>query len=305
MKIIKSYGSGFGKAAGSVKIISIIYGITLLLGLTAAFVFNSSVSDSVGRRPEIFRLLKDFDFTVYSDFMSNYGDLIRPIFAQFIWTGVLYFFFTVFFAGGILKYFDGLEIKNKSQAFFAASARYFFRFLRLGIYTLLIQILFFALIAVIFSAVFVKNGDSAPEPVLFTIMIFWVAAHVLFFVLISIVSDYAKIILVRENSKSVWPAIWNGFKFTFGKIYLTLPLYIILLVFPLALTGIYLLIENSVSMENGITILLLLVIQQLYIWTRIFAKTWILGSEYDMYNTCLAAKIQPLLTQEILLNESL
>jgi hypothetical protein len=215
------------------------------------------------------------------------------------------FFLHYFFAGGILKYFDGLEIKNKAQTFFAAAAKYFFCLLRLGIYTLLVQVLFFALIAVIFSTVFERNSDSAAEPVLFTIMIFWFAVHVLFFVLISIVSDYAKIILVRENSKSVWSAIWNGFKFTIRKIYFTLPLYIILLVFPLALTGIYLLIEKSVSMENGITILLLLVIQQFYIWTRIFAKAWILGSEYDMYNTCLTAKIQPLLTQEILLNESL
>lgn len=305
MKILNAYIEGFKKASVSKKIITIIYGSTLLIGLILAGAFKATLTNNFGSRPELYKLLHDFDFKVYSDFMNTFGERVHPFINQMIWFGAFYFFFTVFFAGGVLKHFEVSTIKSKAQAFFAGCAKYFFRFLRLGIYVLLIQLIVFAIIAVIFSTIFNKAMDTSIEPTLFTIFIIWIGLHLLFFILISIVSDYAKIILVKEDSKKVWRALWSGFKFTVKKIYVTYPLYILLLIVPVLLTFVYLWLDEAIGMQSLFTVFVMALIQQLFVWVRLYIKVWILGSEYELFNNHLVERTQPMLTQEILLNESL
>lgn len=305
MNILKSYLEGFKKTSVITRVATIIYGITLLLGSILAFSFNSMMTNNFIKRSELYKLLSDFDFTVYSDFMNHHGDMIKPLAAIMIWSGFFYFFFTVFFSGGILKLFEGSSIKSKSQAFFAGSAKFFFRFLRLGIYILIFQSLGFAIIAVGFSSIFNRALPISTEPKLFTILVVWVAVHFLCFIFISIISDYAKIMLVKEDSKKVWRAMWTSFKFTVKKIYLTFPLYLILLIAPLLLFAAYFWFEGLVGMTSSIGIVAMLFIQQIFIWSRIFTKIWILGSEHDLFLSYLVYKSKPLITQEILLDESL
>ena len=305
MNIIKSYLYGFKRTGIITRVVTIIYGVTLLLGLILALTFNSVMTNNFLNRSSLYELLHDFNFTIYSDFMNNYGDLIKPLMNIMICLGFFYFVFTVFFSGGILKLFEGSSIKSKSQAFFAGSVKFFSRFLRLGIYILIFQVIGFAVIAIGFSSIFNRSLPISAEPKLFTIIVVWVVVHLLYFIFVSIVSDYAKIILVKEDSKKVWRAIWMSFKFTVRKIYLTFPLYLILLIMPVLLVVAYFWAEGIVGMTSVPGIVIMFFIQQVFIWTRIFSKTWILGSEHDLFLSYLVYKTKPLITQEILLDESL
>lgn len=305
MKILKSYTAGFSRAIDSKKIVSIIYGITILFASIIAITLYSAVISKVGSRLELYKLLPDFNYTIYTDFMNNYGELIRPLAQMALWFGVLYFFFTVFFAGGILKTFEVSLVKSKAQTFFAGCAKYFFRFLRLGIYTLLIQLFFFITIAAVFSFVLGNASEASTEPQLFVIIVGWILIHLLFFILISLVSDYAKIILVKEDSKKVWSALYNGFIFAFRRIYLTLPLYILLIIIPLVLIVIYLLLDNIISTQNMLTVTIVFLMQQIFIWLRLLIKIWILGSELELFNAFIVEKNEPIVTERILMNEGM
>lgn len=305
MKILNAYIEGFKRAFSSRKIAAIIYGSTLFLAFMIILPFKNVMINNFGENPQVYKLLNDFNFTTYVDLINNYGDLINPFITVMFWMGAFYFFFTLFFAGGLIKFFEVSSIKSKAQTFFSGCAKYFFRFLRLGLYVLLIQLILFTVIFFIFNMIFEPMSKSSPEPQLFTFIVVWASIHLLFFLFISIVSDYAKIFLVKDDSKKVWRALWTAFKFSLKKIYLTYPLYILLLIFPLLLTIFYLWIESAVGMTNALTVLIMALIQQLIIFARLFAKVWILGSEYELFNNHLAEKTKPLLTQEFLLNESL
>lgn len=305
MNLFKSFLGGLKKASGAARIVSIIYGITLLLGLILAFTFNSVITKNFGGRLELYSLYHDFNFTIYSDFMNQYGNFFRPLISMMIWFGFFYFFFTVFFSGGILKLWEDSSLKNKVHVFFVGSAKFFFRFLRLGVYILLFQIIVFAIIAVGFSAIFKRELPNSTEPKLFSILVVWTLIHAVFFVFISIVSDYAKIILVKEDSKKVWRSLWTSFKFTLKKLYLTYPLYIMLLVIPGLLFAAYIWIEGLVGMTTFLSIVMMFLVQQIFIWLRLFIKVWILASERELFTFYLTFRNQPLITQEILMSESL
>lgn len=305
MNILKSYWEGFKRTSIITRVVTIIYTITMMLGLILAFTFNSIMTNNFVNRSDLHKLFGDFNFTVYFDFMNNYGNMIKPLTNIMIWFGFFYFFFTVFFSGGILKLFEGSSIKSKSQAFFAGSAKFFFRFLRLGIYILIFQAIGFAVIAVGFSSIFNRALPASTEPKLFTMLVVWGAVHLVYFIFVSVVSDYAKITLVKEDSKKVWKAMWLSFKFTAKKIYLTFSLYIILLIFPILLFAVYFWIDGFFGMTSGVGIIIMFFVQQIFIWFRLFAKAWILGSEHDLFLSYIVYKNKPLITQEILLDESL
>lgn len=305
MNIVKSFSAGFKRTLGITKIVTVIYSITLLFVLTIALSFNAEVGNLFIMRMGLYKLLQDFDFTLYSDLMNNYSFLFKPFVQMAIWLGLFYFLFTVFFAGGVIKSFEGSIIKSKTQAFFGGCAKFFFRFLRLGIYTLTLQLIIHSTIAAVFG-IFTSNLiETSAEPSIFTLLVVWFSIHLLFFIIISIISDYAKIILVKEDSGRVWKALLESLIFTFRRFHFVFLLYIILITVPAANTLLYILSEIFVGMHSGLTVLIMFLVQQGYIWIRLFSKIWILAGEYEFYNSVSSLRTQPLLTQEIITGESL
>ena len=121
----------------------------------------------------------------------------------------------------------------------------------------------------------------------------------------AIVSDYSKIILVKEDSKKVWRALGTGFKFTLSKLFLTYPLYLLLIILPVAVSLLYLWIDSVIGMKDNAGMLIMILIQQLLVWFRFFAKIWLITAEYEFFNEYYSVRTQPLQTQEMLLDESL
>jgi hypothetical protein len=68
---------------------------------------------------------------------------------------------------------------------------------------------------------------------------------------------------------------------------------------------VYLQLDAIVDVNSSLMVVVMLLLQQLFIWVRIFCKLWILGSEYDLFQNYLATKNQPLVTQEMLIGEVL
>jgi hypothetical protein len=305
MKILKSYSAGLKRTVGLTKIVTIIYSITLLLGLILAFSFNSQMTKLLSSRMELYKLLQDFDYTLYTDFTNNYSFIIQPFMQIIIWFSCFYLFFTIFFAGGIFKSFEGSVIKSKPQAFFAGCVKYFFRFLRLGIYTFIFQFIIHSIIAAVFGMILQGLIETSAEPAIFILIVIWAVLHLLFFVLISLISDYAKIILVKEDSKKVWKALYGSLKFSLRKIHLTFPIYLSLIIIPVILTIIYWVLDGVIGTTSGLTVLIMFLIQQIYIWLRLFSKVWLLAGEYEYFNMELITKWQPMITQEIITDETL
>ncbi|MFA7418239.1 MAG: hypothetical protein WCZ90_01035 [Melioribacteraceae bacterium] len=305
MKIINLYISGLKEAYSQKKIVTIIFAITLFLTLIVAMAFNSVIKSNLGDRPQVYKLLGDFDFATYNDLMNNYGTLINPLTTVIMWMSVFYLFFTVFFSGGILQIASNKFERVSGKNFFGGCSKFFLRFLRLGIYVLVIRFLVVLVLVLLFM---VLNSDliaSSTEPKIFYTYLIWTIVHLLFFWLVSIIADYAKVILVKEDSKKVWSALWNGLKFSMKRLHITFPLYFIISLTTFLLAALYWVVESEIAMTNAATILLVALIQQVFVWLRFFSKSWILTSEYEYYNEYASIRIQPIQTQEILLNEAL
>ena len=283
MKTINAYIKGLKRTITSFKMITVIYTITLLLAMMITFPFRSSLKKMVGHSLLPEDLLYNFNFTIFEDLIRNYGDSVMPFIQIMFWVGIVYLIFTVFFSGGILNIFHYEKNRFSMQAFFEGAGKYFLRFFRLLILTFLLNIIIAIVVYFPLSLVLSGYSETATEKTVFFIVLFGIVIHLLLVILSLIISDYAKIKIVVDDTNKVFKTFWESIKFTFNHLVSTYILYILLLLFPTALIVIYYFVEKPINMDSIRIILIMFFIQQIFIWLRIFSKVWFLRSELYLY----------------------
>jgi hypothetical protein len=286
MKILTSYTTGFKSAFNTKKLVTTIYVITFLMALMLAIPFRNTIQKEAGNSMAFSTLLKGFDYTVYQDFMNHSGDAIRPYIATAFWLAIFYLLFTIFFEGGILTVLKRKEDKFTLRFFWEASAKYFSRFFRLALYMLITQAIIAVIIFIILAQILSSVYNSAPNEIsIFYTFVAGVVTYLLIFIFLLIVSDYAKVMLVENEEYRPFRTILRSFGFSFKHFLSTYFLYLLLLVVPILLYIIYFKLESAIGMTSGFNILVIFIMQQLLIWSRVLTKIWILGSELNLYRS--------------------
>ena len=284
MKIFKAYKVGFVSAVKSKKMATLIYAATFLFALLLAIPFRSTLGRIAGNSMDINSMIKGFDFTTYADFLRAAGHAISPFISAAFWFGVLYLIFTVFFAGGVLKILNEENQKFSARLFFEYCSVFFFRFLRLAIYLLILQLIFALIVFFPLAAIVTMVSRTVQnEAVLFYIVLAGIIVYLFFFILLLIIGDYAKIILFNYDSRKSLMSIWLSLKFVIRHLLSTYLLYLLILIAPILFFLIYFYLDSAIGMVSGFTIFIMFLIQQILIWIRTWIKIWFLGSEISLY----------------------
>ena len=284
MKILKSYYEGFNLAVKTKKMAAVIFVITLFLALILAIPFGNTVEKDAGNSMAFASLLKDFNYTVYQDFMNKFSNSIKPYISIALWMGIFYLLFTIFFEGGILTILKRKEDKYSLVTFWKGSGAYFSRFFRLAVYSIIIQVVIFLVVYI--PLVNILNsmwGSVESEATLFYVGLSGVSIHILLFIFILTATDYAKIMMIENESLKPFKTLLRAFGFVVKHFLSTYFLYLSLLIIPVLLFVIYFKVEVLIGMSTGLGIFLIFIIQQLLIFCRVFIKIWILGSELTLY----------------------
>lgn len=293
MKIFKAYFQGLLSAGRSKIMTTVIYVITFILALLLAIPFRATLGKIAGNTMDINSMIKGFDFTTYSDFLRSAGHALSPFISAAMWFGIFYLIFTIFFSGGVLKILNEEKQKFSAGAFFKSCAQFFFRYLRLAVYLIILQIIFAILIFLPVSEIVSAAAATVQnEAELFYLSLYGLIIYLFFFILILTIGDYAKIILFVNDSRKSLKSIWLSFKFVIRHFLSAYLLYLLLLIVPIIIFVSYFYLDSAIGMVSGFTIFIMFLIQQILIWTRTWIKIWFLGSELSLYNLFPADKIQ-------------
>ncbi len=277
--MIKAYTKGLRVTLTSGKMITFLYLFVLLLALIISIPFFITLKNAINFSMSVYPLLHGFDYTSYEDFIRTSGKILKPFVPIGIWVSILYLIFSIFFSGGIID----LIYNNKKfslKEFLFACGDYFLSFLRLALIVIPIQLLLVVIIYFPLVAILVSMSDTAEtEAGLFYTFVTGAAVHLVLSGFILVIADYAKILMVANKSKKAFVSFWLAIKFFFVKIIKVIGLYVLLLIFPAVLIVAYLLFSESLFIHSKITFLIVVLVQQIFIWLRIFVKIWFLGSE--------------------------
>ena len=287
MKILKAYSSGFVTTLKRFRLIGLAYLFLLVPGLLVAFPFLSNFKSATAQFISPGKLLEGYDYTAFTELIDFYGDGIKSVLSQASWLIIFYILISVFVTGAILHILNDKKQKAKFMVFLRGGSKYFWRFFRLSVIFIILQVLI-ALIVYLPFSILVGNSfeHAATEKSTFFLFLPFGFIHLMLAVYLHLISNYTRFILVHENSRIVLRAIWNSIKFVSAKFFGTYGLAILLFIIPALLLVGYFKFSEQVEMTSGLLIFLVFLAQQFYIWLRIATRVWAYASQFDYYLVC-------------------
>jgi uncharacterized membrane protein len=260
-----------------------MYGTSLVLGLLVAIPLFTTLSALDENSLAFMDLMPGFDYTVYKDFTHVNGKAISPLLSVGRWASVLYVVLSVFFTGGIFMRFTQPSIPIRADIFWQACSHYFRRNLRLIGITIPMAIVVFLVPFISSIAVAAATEESLTERGLFYIGFTGFIIGFVLATLVFCISDYAKALLFREDEQGAFRAFGLAGRLVLRNPRATFGRYWLLIGVGTIVFGIYFFIDSLIGMYNTPTIILMLVVQQVFIFSRIALKTWNLGVIYEQY----------------------
>jgi MFS family permease len=309
MKAIINFSKGFKATRSTLQMVLLLFTINLIFSLLLAIPMYNSLNNSFGRSEAGERMAEGFDYLWWQEFrdeakgiertftpsiigkgaiLNNLEGLIQMQFSSLPLTililGVLYIILHTFLAGGILSTFNQEVPKFTMRKFAEGAGSYFFRFLLL----MFISSVFFIVIAVLIRKGFVSilnnfSRNSLTEVAPFYLGLLFSAVIFFLFLFIQMVFDYARIKIVREESRNVLESALKAFGFVFKHPLSTLGLYYLIFFFSVMVTIVYILFKGFVPQSNFPGVLIVFLLQQMFIFAVIWLRCCLYSSQMELY----------------------
>ena len=255
---------GLSSVLAHKRLVLVLWLANVALALPAAWMMKDALESSIGASLVHEKMRRGFDVAWYSEFQSRakgiettfgpsvsgpgpfYGNLegwlTGQIFASLpglVALGVLGALLWTFLLGGVLESLVHRERPRSAAHFFAASGRYYGRFLRLALVSAGLYAVVYRLAGWLFSTVHRVGRDVTVERTLLGYALAAAALTALLLASINMVFDYAKIVVVADDRPSALGALRDAFRFVRSRPLATFGLYLGLAAVGVALLAAY------------------------------------------------------------------
>jgi hypothetical protein len=216
--------------------------------------------------------------------LTNSSASLRDVMLTALGLIVLYEFEAIFLAGGILQTLIRKPEKGAfASAFFGGGGRFYGRFFRLSVSSLLLWLpaaAFYLVFDLALSAVF---HDPNRELLGFTLGLFRAVCALALFFLVKMILDYARIRIAVRDSHSVLAELLFAVRFVGRRPGRTLALYYVLGLVGLAALALYGLADSSFAKTSPATIAAGLALTQIFILSRGWLKIAFQAGQLEFY----------------------
>jgi hypothetical protein len=285
MSIFAVFGRSVRVVSRSPRLILLLYGCNLLIAAVVAAGVRWVLASS-GSLAALEPLVRDFDFSLMSDFLRFRGEAVTGV----LQTGILLACFslplqTILSAGTLTCLLEGRE-SFSFRDFFSGCGHFGPRFIRLGVMAILLAGIV-VLLAIVLASLFIgkMTADATSE----TTVMGW-GAGAFGFVMFAFfcawtVTEYARIVLVRTDGRRVLAALRAAAGFVWNRIARVIGLQVILAGVACGILIVYLGIESALNASSPAMIVVTVLLQQLVILGRTWSRVLIFRGELGLHLT--------------------
>jgi hypothetical protein len=249
MKIPAYALHGLSAAARRPKTIAILWLANVLCALplyvlTSAMFAAALGSSLLGARPDMNAIVE-----VLTSSSAGLRDLMLAGAVLFAAAQLV----AIFLAGGVLGTIRAAaEPRPLASSFFEDGGRYYGRFLRLTLLSVLFLIPAAAVYVIIDGILSAVASDPAREQLGFVLTLVRIGAALVLFNLVRMVLDYARIRTVERDARSMALELLAALRFVMGRLGRTLGLYYLFGAAGLALLGLYVAGDGALAKTSGL-----------------------------------------------------
>ena len=250
------------------------------------------------------RLLEHFDVTWLGEQFVPLGTALAALGPAALVTVVIGWLGSLLLAGGVVAQLNESPECFRLGLFLAGAGRNFWRFFRLSLFGLLgyaLVVLIGSAPGMIVSAITKDGMEAWPmgvagivDSVLIVLLLGWVVT----------VTDYAKVRLVVDDTRSGVMAWLRSFAFVCRHFGTTMGIWLLNVLVFLVLLAVYLSLSNALHPTSTATILLLFVLQQVFVLFRTAQRIAVWGAAVDVYQELKPAPAAAVVVEETVAEES-
>ncbi len=278
MTLIGLFRGAFRETAGNVPLVAALYGTNLVFASVVALAFRAFVAGLPGAG-SLEPLLKDFDMTLFFDFLRTRGYAIGALWQVVLFMTLLSVAVNAAGSGGILVSL-GSGSSFSLREFLLGCGTYAFRFLRLLVLTgVMTALAGFALIAIagLLLEALSRNGTSEIPVIEGLAAAAVVSGAVLMLVVMA--SDYARVLTVSTGSRSMLRTLGRSIAFLARNAWGAIALQVVMASLTLCLFALFLLLAEVLEMNSSMRVILVFIVQQAFIWCRSFLRVMMFSCE--------------------------
>ena len=280
MGIVKILGQGLTTTTRKGRLLAFLWPVYLLFALFVVAPFYSLLQSHFSHSLLGEKLLAGVDMLWIGDLVYKYQEMPPLIIGWLIGTSLLFLVLLAFLNGGIIGRIAAAEEKVTLRDFFGDCGRYFGRFLRVFLLSLVGYFLVLGIGGRFVSSPFRLWSKGASTQ--WTTLISSSLRLLVFLLLFSIVKmffDYVKVALVTDDSRKAFRATLRNFRFLGRRFFKAWALFLIVGLLFVLTTLVYLAVAKALP-KAGLGPVLLFLWQQAYFLVRLWTGVLFFATEY-------------------------
>lgn len=273
------------------RLVFLIWFFNALSALVLAVPFLNILMDNLGNSLESDRLAMQFDYMWYVQFQNLY----KVSFAQLplsIYTVVgIYTLLQTFFLGGMISIFHTPD-KNHIVDFFYGGVKYFSRFVKITLISILLYILAFIIIDYMGNVIRFIFRNSENVRLEFIFFAFRYVLLVFFIGIVSIISDYSKVALAINDRTKVFKEVYSTIIFLKNNFTIVFITFLIVAIIGGIGAIVYNLIGMAIPRTPYYMLLISFLLQQMLIIFRLLVRMLFCVTEVNLFKDLSAVVIQ-------------
>jgi hypothetical protein len=312
MKIINSSLAGLRSALGNPGMICLLWLTNLIIALPVVWVMYTTLQGAIGSGLAARRMLEGYDPTWYGEFSATATGLMKTFtpaligmgavfrnledwvtgglfksFPGLVGLGVLYALVWALLTGGVIERFANPQHKRGAGRLLRSGGRFFFRFVRLAVFSALLYFLIYKLYNWLFEYITELTRETTSEKALFMYSLLIHALIAGLLVLVRICFDYAKIATVVEDRRSMLLSALRGIGLVFFHPAKTVGVYLLMLVPSVVLLALYWLISPGITQSTSTGMLMTVLCGQFLFIGKLTIRMSLLAAQLDVYRDVL------------------
>jgi hypothetical protein len=266
------------------RLVFFLWFANLLFSLIIAAPFFLLWSREYSASPAGERLANGMDFLWLGDFIFKFQSVLPSLLGWILVPGLIYLGLNIFFAGGLLGRLGSAGEKPRLSEFLADCGKYFPRFFRLFWISLAGFLIFFGAAGLLLSRLFNLWLDNAPgEWTVFIGSNLRLVVLLLLFSIVRMLFDYARILLVVEDSKKTLRTSLRAAGFVFRNFFRAWSLYLMTGIFFLAAGLLSIKLGKIIPRDTAGWLALFFLLQQLFIVFRMWTRNMFFASGLNFF----------------------
>ncbi len=283
MGVFKAIINGMGTTVRKPRLLVILYVVNLVFAVFVALPLLVLVQSELGA--SIWgSSVRPVDLMWLGEAVLKYQESLPALLAAAVAGGVLYLVLHIFLNGGIVGRLLDREGPARLAAFAGDCGRYFWRFVRLFLMSLLFYVLTLGVFMQLVSALFRPLDENAATewlPLILSNVHFLIA--LLLLSIVHMIIDYTRIAVVADEEKKVLRALRHALTFLRKRFFRAWAIYLVIVALTLAGSVIFHAVLGRLGAAGLAPVVVGLVWMQFYIIFRIWIRTLFVAAQAEFY----------------------